>query len=320
MGILDFLPKRKFKKSPEKIWQEYTVNYFKKYRLVGEMRDIIEYNSNDLDLHEQIINKVIKIEKLIPNELIKLDNEEIDLEKVVQELESIRLLNPKLNDIKYIIENYDTLLDDANKVVLYMKEALEMLAKILKAQISLINLIKKHNITRKIVLDLFQLVVNQESRLVEIFGAELYAEEYKKVKRIIHAALKDTKIKKLKNNNQEDWFENYDLPNPRKNRLDKIVEIYANILNKLGEGDNFEIFCMQSHEMEIRYGIFIRLKSNKLKYYLINYFLAKDLDKKISNDKFFNDKSPSQQFGKYTLEGDETEIKRGIRILKSISK
>ena len=324
MGILNFLSKKeKLKKFPEKIWDDYTSNYFKKYNLALELRDmVIGVNNPDsfkpkklvLQIATQaIIEKVSEIEKLIPQELVDLSEEELNLEKTMQIIDGIKTSNQKVDDIKYIMGHHEDLTGDPNKVVVHMKEALKILAEALKGELSLTALIKKDPLSKDKMIKLFQLIVTNERNLAVIFGSELEGEEFKKIERIVNAALTDSQIKhKIKRREREIVFQNDYKTKQRKNRLDKIVAYFNQMLAKLGEDDDFEIFYTQlDTSNRAEYGIFIRLKSNKLSDYLIIYFLNEDLDRRLRNDQIVQD---------YQLAGFEDRMEQGIRILKNVSK
>lgn len=324
MGILDLiLIKKKLTKSPEKVWDEYTSNYFKKYDLSTDLTDLIE-GPKTQDLPTKIINKLGELEKLIPKELIELSEEEIKLEIVMQELESIKSLIPQLGDIDYIMKNYEFLTDDANKLVVHMKNALEVLARVLKAQLSLIILIKKDPVNRDNILKLFQLIVNNEFYLAEIFGKELDEKEYKKIKKIVNAALKSGILKMRYKSEIKERKIIFDYPEESrkiKNRLDKIQISFNQILSKLGESDDFEIFYTQTRGGSMppytkpQYGIFIRLKKDKTRDFPIIFFSTEDLNERIKNDELLK-----EIFSEYNLGEFERTLKKGIRILKHFSK
>jgi len=126
MGVLDFLsPKKRLKKSPEKIWDEYTSNYAKKSGLAIALGNLVKEPKNILS--SSIIDKVNEIEKLILKELVELSEEEISIGSVMQKLEKIKSLVPEVGDVNYIIQNYEFLTADANELVVHMKKALETL-------------------------------------------------------------------------------------------------------------------------------------------------------------------------------------------------
>ena len=198
------------------------------------------------------------------------------------------------------------------------------MARVLKAQLSLISLIKRDPINRDNVLNLFQLIVNNEYFLARIFGEELDGEEYKKIERIVNAALTSSTLNmKYKSEIKErkiifDYPEKY---SRIKNRLNKILMSFNKILSKIGESNDFEIFYTQIRGGSMppyakpEYGIFIRSKKDKTRDFPVIYFSTEGLNKRIKNEELLK-----ELFTEYNLHEFERTLKQGIRILKSFSK
>ena len=307
MGIFDFLFNKSDKEQDniENIWDKYTSEYFDKYDLAIELRDLTK---NKVMLKEILIEKIMKIERLIPNEVLEINEEVSDIDLYIKNIYREDVQN-RFNDVMSIHKNKHDVIDDPKKLLSHMKEALKLLAETLNAELILIRAIKANPENKQYVIELFQLISNREKNLVIVFGSELRGDDYKNIESIIVAVLKKKEIKIQNPLKHESIIDN---DSKRKKRIELIITELYNILKTLDNDTDLE-FIYERYDKEPNsarplYFIFLHDKKNIKSKFLIMSLYAIDIDKRVSKDDISNIRLMNER------------IIKGIRILRRVSK
>ncbi|MBR9701116.1 hypothetical protein GOV11_04590, partial [Candidatus Woesearchaeota archaeon] len=180
------------------LWKKLMHDYEEREKLSKHFNHHnVETALKDFEATEKVL---AKIEALIPQDLVTIDDEEKTDEEILADLKSVKIRND--------IENLSFTIRDAKEKQAHIIELFHEILRVLKTELKIIRIIRKNppNI-RDLMLQLFELIYRREEYLYMIFQKRYYYEEsyhiHDYVTKIANAILLEEKIEEEKETDAE---------------------------------------------------------------------------------------------------------------------